>query len=46
MLEIENFRSINKIQLKDNNYNVLTGDNEILLKDICEAVDIYFNNKK
>lgn len=46
MLEIENFRSINKILIKDTNYTVLTGDNEVLLKDICEAVDIYFNDKR
>lgn len=46
MLEIENFRSIDKILIKDTNYNILTGDNEVLLKDICEAVDIYFNGKK
>lgn len=46
MLEIENFRSIDKILIKDTNYNVLTGNNEILLRDICEAFDMYFNEKK
>lgn len=46
MLEIENFRSIGKVLMKDTNYTVLTGDNEILLKDICDAVDIYFNDRR
>ena len=46
MLEIENFRSINKILLKNRNYNVLTGDNEVLLVDICEALDMYYNKKR
>lgn len=46
MLEIENFRSIDRILMKDTNYTVLTGDNEVLLKDICAAIDIYFNDKR
>lgn len=46
MLEIENFRSIDKVRLKNRNYNVLTGDNEVLLVDICEALDMYYNKKR
>lgn len=46
MLEIKNFRNISSLTLKNRNYTVITGDNEILLKNICDSIYSYFNEKK
>ena len=46
MLEIINFRNISSLIIKNRNYTVITGDNEILLKNICDSIYFYFNEKK
>lgn len=46
MLEINNFRNISFLQFKNRNYTVLTGDDEILLKNICDSIYFYFSEKK
>ncbi|NME36154.1 MULTISPECIES: hypothetical protein [Fusobacterium] len=46
MLEINNFRNISFLQFKNRNYTVLTGDDEILLKNICDSIYFYFSGKK
>lgn len=43
---IENYKSIDKIYLKKANYTVIIGDNSNYLKEICEAIYCYFNEKK
>lgn len=46
MIEIKNFRNISSLVIKNRNYTVITGDNEILLKNICDGVYFYFVDKK
>lgn len=46
MYLIENYRMIEKLKIKKNNYIVLTGDDTLYLKDICLAFYSYFENKK
>lgn len=46
MIEIKNFRNISSLIMKNRNYTVITGDDEILLKDICDSIYFYFNDKK
>ena len=46
MIEIKNFRNIPSLIMKNRNYTVITGDDEILLKDICDSIYFYYNDKK
>lgn len=46
MIEIKNFRNISSLVIKNRNYTVITGDNEILLKNICDGIYFYFTDKK
>ena len=45
MLEIQNYKSINSVLLKNRNYTTLIGDDEILLQNICESINNYYNKK-
>lgn len=44
MLEIRE-KDRDEILIKNRNYMVLTGDNEVFLKNICESLNNYFNKK-
>ena len=45
MLELQNYKNINSILLKNRNYTTLIGDDEILLQNICEGISNYYNKK-
>lgn len=45
MLEIQNYKNINSVLLKNRNYTTLIGDDEILLQNICEGISDYYNKK-
>lgn len=44
MLEIRE-KDRDEILIKNRNYMVLTGDNDVFLKNICESLNNYFNKK-
>lgn len=43
---IENYKSIEKLYIKKSDYSVLVGEDTIFLKEACEAIYSYFNEKK